>query len=180
MPSIVPKQGIQAYMDAQALALTPANLSWKIWQWFTTGPGSFLIIGAIIIGVTAPSFGPLASDLSQRAVMLIPIVLVVALVLKFSQRPPGRWRRYSIFVVGERYPELGVRVDPYVCNIRKDDPGAEFEFAILECKKMPMGAVLFKVSGKSLSSEGEQVVQIFTEKCTPLVFGEGYALPAVS
>ena len=186
MAAKVPAQGIQAYMDAQVAQLTPPNALWRIKQWFSTGPGVWIIIALIIIGLVAPGFGSAIKTFIYAAVAFVALPSAVfVVVLAIGPRDPGYWRRYSIAQLLARHPHLYGEVSwaPLAIRIHGRDsavgpePEAEFEAAVLEWRGKTYGLVLFQVLGHKAEPMSE-VIQVCGADGMPVQFGEAYAVPA--
>lgn len=180
MPAKVPREGIQAYMGHQVATLTPPNAIWRTKQWFSTGPGAWLVIAAIVIALVGPMFGGTAKSLVNAAVSIAALpVLAVVLVLAIGPAPPGFWNRYSVSQLQQRYPLIDDVIRQSLLAIRRDDPEAEFEIAVLEWRGKCYGAILFQVFGRSwIDAVGDAVVQVYSSDISPVEFGAAYAVPA--
>jgi hypothetical protein len=174
MATNLPDQNISSFMAQVAREQTPSNWIWRVGEWFRSGPGMWLFIAAIIVALVGPVVLPkmLGGIIESAVGLTIVPVLVGVFVVMFGQRPPGYWRRYSLFKCMGRYPELGKKAYAYVKNLGTQAP-FDYEIAVLEQNGTFFCAVLFQVMPRVVPrvSEPEGTpVAVFSGKAEQIEF----------
>lgn len=141
--SAVSEQGIKQYMEDQVRALAPGNLWWKIFESVRNGVGLFIFIALVVLALVGEYVVP--GWFQSGAAVLIVGVIVLYVVASFLEKSPGAWRRYSIVQCFYRHPWATAKGWSTTHSIRKDDPDAEFEVAVLEQDGKALGAIFFQM-----------------------------------
>jgi|GEM_PF-3283478 hypothetical protein len=140
---------IQTYMSVQQHQLAPPNGWWWLKKLITNGVLCYLWMACVGVVLLAPRFRfehwPQVASVAE---VIVVSVIILYIISSFGEHPPGVWQRYSVKNFYNRYGKnmFTGSIAASIANVRKIEPMAEFELAVLETKgRQRHGVILFQV-----------------------------------
>lgn len=197
MSSNIPACGIDAYMQEEAWKQLPPNRVWLLLQWLKLTKVVWLtllvlcVVGIMLYdlhhGTTFLARAMKETSLDRFLTAFVDGIFTVAassymlwIMVSIFARHPGVWHRYSRKAFAKRYGRVYKPLsvaEGVILAVRKENPGAEFELAVLERPFTDLntapdrfGFVLFQVAEKN-----EQPLLVLDGRGDQQQFGEAYA-----